>query len=319
MKRTLLFAAMMVAGFGLSQAAAADKIRVVSSSKGFWDTTLFEFGREKGIFASEGLELDVVFAQGGGSDVLQTVIAGGADVGVGTGTAGALAAVTKGAPLVVVGSEFTGSSDIFFYSKATSSIESFKDLDGRRIGIPHPGASAETVATLLAEANGVNVEMLVTGGPPATITQVMTGQVDAGWSVYPIGSDRIAAGELRFIASANDAPGVSDQATRVIVAGKDYASKNEEVLKRFFQAYVKVLDWAYSTDEALQKYADIQKITLEEAREVVKTGYPREAVEWNRVGSLDLTIKAAIQNKVLSAPLSPEEIADIFKLVTTLH
>lgn len=319
MKRMLLCAAILVAGMGVSQSFAADKIRVVSSSKGFWDTTVFDFGREKGIFAAEGLDLDVIFAQGGGSDVLQTVVAGGADVGVGTGTAAALAAVTKGAPIVIVGSEFTGASDIFYYSKGTSPIKSFKDMNGRKVGVSSPGSSTETIATLLADANGVQIQTAVTGGPPATITQVMTGQVDAGWSVYPIGSDKVASGDLRFIASANDAPGMAGEATRVSVAGKDYAASHEEVLKRFFKAYGKVLDWAYSSDEALQKYADIQKISLEEAREVVKKGYPREAVEWNRIGTLDVTMKAAVHNKVLSKPLTAEEIADIFKLVKTLH
>src|SRR3546814_5651944 len=99
----LRFAAILFAEIGVSQSFAADKIRVVSSSKGFWDTTVFDFGREKGIFAAEGLDLEVIFAEGGASGVLQTVVAGGADVGVGAGTAGALAAVTKGAPIVIVG------------------------------------------------------------------------------------------------------------------------------------------------------------------------------------------------------------------------
>lgn len=319
MRRALFGAALILAGLGSGSAMAADKVRVVSTLKGFWDTTLVEFGRQKGIFEQDGLDLDVVFAQGGGSDVLQTVIAGGADVGVGTGTAGALAAVTKGAPLAIVGAEFTGASDIYFYAKASSPIRSFKDIGGLKVGISHQGSTTETITSLLAEANGTKVDTVVTGGPPATITQVMTNQVDVGWSVYPIGLDKVASGELRIIASGNDAPGMAEQNARVVVASKDYIASNEEVLRRFFKAYDKVVEWAYTTDEALQMYADIHKISLDAARETVAKGYPREAVDWGRVGALDVTIDAAVKNKVLDKPLTEQEIAEAFKLVKALH
>ncbi len=314
MKRALLIASLILAGLGAGPAYSADKIKVISSLKGFWDTTLVEYGREKGIFADEGLDVEVVFVKGGG-DVLQTVIAGGGDIGVGTGTAGALAAVTKGAPLVIVGAEFTGASDVFFYAKGSSDIKSFKDLDGKKLGISHPGSTTTTIASLLAKSEGVNIEHVVTGGPPATITQVMTDQVDAGWSVYPIGLDKVDSGELRIIASGNDAPNMASQNARVSVASKDFAENHTDLLKRFYRAYGKVLDWAYSTDEALQKYGDAHQISLEKARETVQTAYPRQAVEPGTIASLDVTMHAAVANKALDRALTDEELSEILRTV----
>lgn len=319
MKHAALAIALALAVSTSSAASAADKLRVVSSNYGFWDTTLIEFGKDKGIFAAEGIDVDLVFAQGGGSDVLQTVIAGGADVGFGTGTGGALAAVSKGAPIVIIGAEFTGSSDIFFYAKAGSPIKSFKDLDGRKLGISHTGSTTTSIASRLAAAQSASVDLVVTGGAAATITQVMTGQVDAGWSVYPIGIDKVTAGDLTIIASGNDAPGVSESNARVVVAEKRFAQENEALLRRFMKAYGKVLDWAYSTDEALTTYAGKHKLNLETARETVQRGYPREALETGRLASVDFTMESAVKSKTLREPLSKEAVADAFKLVPVIN
>lgn len=302
-----------------SAAVAADKLRAVSTFRGFWDTTMVEFGKEKGIFAAEGIDLDLVFMQGGGVDVLQSVIAGSADIGIATGSGGAMAAIAKGAPVVIAGSEFTGSSDVFFYAKTNSPVATFKDLNGRKLGIAHPGAATQTVASLLASSLNAKIEFVISGGPPATMAQVMTGQIDAGWSVFPIGMDKVAAGELRILATGNDAPGVSHETTRVIVANRAFAQKNEALLQRFFKAYARVLDWAYTTDEALQKYASLQKISLGIAQDTVKKGYPKEALATGRVGTSDLTVAEMVRNKMIDKPLTRQQVTDMFRLVPALH
>lgn len=319
MKSRTFIASLVLALLASTSSMAADKIKVVSSFRGFWDTTLVEFGKEKGIFAAEGLDVDLVFAQGGGIDVLQTVIAGGADLGIGTGVSGALAAVAKGAPVVIVASEFVGSSDVYFYAKSTSPIQSFKEMNGKKLGAGSRGSTVETVASLLASSLNVKMEMVASGGPPATMSQVMTGQVDAGWSVYPIGMDKVNSGEVRIIGSGNDAPGVAGENTRVSVANKAFAQKNEALLQRFFKAYTKVVDWAYSGDEALAKYAALNKISLDSAREVVKKGYPKEALATQRIGPLDRTVAEAVRNKVLDKPLSAQEVSEMLKLVSVVH
>ena len=45
---------------------------------------------------------------------------------------------------------------------------------------------------------------VATGGPPATLTAVMSGQVDVGWSAPPIGLDQLDRKEIRQIATGND-------------------------------------------------------------------------------------------------------------------
>ena len=84
-------------------------------------------------------------------------------------------------------------------------------------------------------------------------------------------------------------------------------------------AYTRVLDWAYSTDEALQKYAALQKVSPAVAREVVKKGYPKDALATNRVNISDLTLAEMVRNKMIDKPLTTQQVADMLKLVAVLH
>lgn len=317
--RRLIKATVLVATCVLSFAVeAADKIKVVSSNKGLWDTTLFDYGRQKGIFKDADLELEVVFVQGSGSQVLQTIIAGGGDIGIGVASAAALGAVTKRAPVTIISKQFTGASDMVFMAHTSSTIKGFRDLEGQTLGISARGSSTETVAALLAQKEKVSIKMVATGGPAATVTQVLTKQVTAGWSGYPVGMDKVEAGELRIIAHGNDAPGMAEQNSRVAVGSAAFVNKNDALVKKFLMAYGKVLEWAYSTDEALQMYADAHKISLDSARKIVAMGYPRSSMDTGRVGSLDIIIKAAVDNKALDAPLSAQELEAALKFAATI-
>lgn len=318
-RRALMILTLCMTCLWSAAAVSADKVRAASSFRGLWDTTLAEFGKEKAIFSSDGIDLDIAYLQGGGADVLQSVIAGGADIGLGVGSAAAMTAIAKGAPVVIVGATFTGSSDVFFYARANSPVAAFKDLNGRKLGIAHPGSTTQTIVSLLAAQQNIKINIAYTGGPPATMAQVLTGQIDAGWSAFPIGMDKVTSGELRIIASGNDAPGVATETARVIVAGRAFAQKSEAVLQRFFKSYGKVLDWAYSTDDALQKYAALHKISLAVARDIVKKGYPREALVTSRVNISDLTLAEMVRNKMTDKPLTTQQVADMLRLVPVVH
>ncbi len=67
--------------------AAVDKMRIISSQKGLWDTTLVAFGSDKGIFKDQGIELDIQWSDGG-VDALQAVIAGSLEFAVAPGILG---------------------------------------------------------------------------------------------------------------------------------------------------------------------------------------------------------------------------------------
>ncbi len=54
--------------------------------------------------------------------------------------------------------------------------------------------------------HGLKTKAIATGGPPGTLTQVMSGQIDIGWAAPPFGLDQLDKKEKsRIIASDNDA------------------------------------------------------------------------------------------------------------------
>ena len=66
-----------------------------------WDTCIPDVGARAGIFKKHGLNLDIVYTNGGG-ETLQAVISGSVDIGMGAGTSSVLGAFAKGAPIRIL-------------------------------------------------------------------------------------------------------------------------------------------------------------------------------------------------------------------------
>jgi NitT/TauT family transport system substrate-binding protein len=290
-------------------AQAAEKVRVISSQKGFWDTTLILFGQQKGIFADNGLELEILWSDGG-SDIQQAVITGSADFGVAPGILGALSAFVKGAPIAVTNAAMTGSSDLYWYVRADSPIKTMADCAGKTVAFSRPGASSELVASMLLDAAGVKGKLVGAGGPGATLTQVMSGQLDVGWSAPPVGLAEQRAGKVRIIARGNDAPGLATQTVRVGMTNTRFLNERSEVLKRLQKGIRETIEWAYTGDEALRMYAEINKIDLDNARDARDTSYPKAALALTPIGNIELSIQQAVKDKRIATALTPEQIRE---------
>jgi NitT/TauT family transport system substrate-binding protein len=299
---------------GAAPSLAADKMKVASSLRGFWDTTMIEFGQQRGFFAAEGIEFDLLWTDGG-SDILQAVNSGSVDVGIGTGVMGVIGAWTKNAPLEIVGNEFVGSSDLYYFVPADSPVKSFKDLDGKTVAVARLGSSSESVGGMLANQAGVKVKFVPAGGPPATLTQVMTKQLDAGWGVFPVFMDQIEAGKIRIVALGKDAPGISAQTTRVNIAAKAFVDNRPDVLRRFQRAYVKTIEHAYASDDIPKQWAEMNKMSLDLAKKVVAENFPKHLILPTSVGPVDLSVEEAVRNKFIARALTDEEVKKLFSKV----
>ena len=115
------------------------------------------------------------------------MLSGSVDVGVAVGIMGALASFSKGAPVRVIGAETTGASDLYWYVPANSPIKSLKDTDGKTIAYSTNGSSTHGIVTAFMKQYDLKAKPTATGGPAPTLTQVMSGQIDVGWSAPPFG------------------------------------------------------------------------------------------------------------------------------------
>src|SRR5438132_6016965 len=91
----------------VSPASAQETFKVAIGQLGLWAVDAPRLGQRVGIFKKHGLVLDI-FGTSGGGETLQAVISGSADLTVGIGTAAVLRAYSKGAPIRVIGVNFTG-------------------------------------------------------------------------------------------------------------------------------------------------------------------------------------------------------------------
>src|SRR5262245_22779516 len=107
MLRPILIAALTLA---CTTALADDVLKISVGARGAFDNQVSEVGQQQGFFKKRGLELEVLYTQGGG-ETLTTVIAGAVDVGISIGTLGALGAYAKGAPIRVIGGSMIGAHE----------------------------------------------------------------------------------------------------------------------------------------------------------------------------------------------------------------
>ena len=185
------------AAFG-GPAFAQETLKLAVGQRGNWDTSVAEVGQRGGIFKKHGLTLEIVYTQGSG-ETLQAVLSESVDIGVAVGIMGALSAYSKGAPVRVIGAETTGAGDLYWYVKADSPIKTLKDTDGKTIAFSTRGSSTDGVVTAFMKQYDLKAKPTGTGSPSSTFTQVMSGQVDVGWSAPPFGLDQLDKGEIRRI------------------------------------------------------------------------------------------------------------------------
>jgi len=294
-------------------ASAQDKLAIAVGARGVGETFVAELGQNAGIFRKHGLVLDILYTQGGG-ETQQVVISDSAQIGVATGFLGALSAFAKGAPVRIIGSTFTGGSQLFWYVPAGSPIRSLKDTAGKTVAYSTNGSSTHTAVLALQKSSGVKFKPTATGAAPATLTQVMSGQIDVGWAGAPFGVDLVEAGKTRVIAKASDDPALDRQTIRLIIANANELKQRHDVFVRFMRAYREALDWVYATPEGRRAYAAWASIQDSTARRALQEFLPKAAVDPDRISGLDDVMADAVAFKYIAAPLSQAQLDELIQI-----
>jgi NitT/TauT family transport system substrate-binding protein len=294
-------------------AHAQDKLKLAVGQRGGWDTAVAEIGSRAGIFKQHGLDLDILYTQGSG-ETQQAVISGSVDVGVAAGVMGVLSAYSKGAPVRVIGAEQTGLPDMYFYVLASSPIKSLRDAAGKTIAYSTNGSSTHSVVTALLKQNNLAARPVATGGQAATLTQVMSGQVDVGWSAPPFGLVQLANGEIRTVARGSDAEALREQTVRFLIAGPQTLETKASAIARFMAAYRDSVDFMYAGDEALKVFAAFAGIDFAIAKRTRDEFFPKAALDPDNIVGLEAVMTDAIAFKYISAPLSKDQLRDLLRL-----
>jgi len=295
-----------------TQARAQETLKLAIGQRGLWDTGVTEVGYRGGIFKKHGLALELLYTQGAG-ETQQAVIAGSVDIGVGVGIMGVLSAFAKGAPVRIIGAEITGAGDLFWYVKADSPIKSLKDTDGKTIAYSTNGSSTHGIVTAFIKQYDLKAKAIATGGPPATLTQVMSDQIDVGWSAPPIGLDLLDQGKIRLLATGNDTL-FKDQTVRLLLTSTQTLQTRKAAIDRYMAAYRETIDWMYADPAALKTYAEFAGISEAAARRIRDGFFPKESISPDRVHGLGVIVKDAVTLKFTSSELTTEQLSELIQI-----
>ena len=295
-------------------AQAQDTLKLAVGQRGNWDTSVAEIGQRAGIFKKHGLNLEILYTQGGG-ETQQAVISGSVDVGVAAGVMGVLSAYSKGAPVRIIGAETTGAQDLYWYVKADAPIKTLQDTAGKTIAYSTNGSSTHGLVNAFVKQYNLTAKPTATGGPAPTLTQVMSGQIDVGWSAPPFGLDQLDQKQIRIIANGNDATAFKGQTVRVLISTAPVIAAKKAQLERFMKAYRETIDWMYSDDPKMfQTYAEFVGISVEKAKRTRDGFFPKAAIDPDRITGLDTIVQDAVALKYTTAPLNPTQLAELVQI-----
>ncbi len=299
---------------GPAAGLAADKIKVLISTRGPLDLFIPIQAQEEGFLKAENLDAEFTYAQGG-AETVQALTTGGVDVAVGVGLLSVIAAYGKGAPVRIISNGKRGAGELYWYVRSDSPLKTLKDLDGKVLVYSRPGSTTHLVTQFLIKSTGIKPKLVSVGGMASSRTQVMSGQVDTGWASFPFQMDLVKKGEARILFTGEAAADLNDYTIRVTAANAHFLKARRDVGVRFMRAFHKALEWQYENPgPAFKRWAASEKLDPELAMEAPKF-IPKSTVTLSPIGNLDENIKLAVEFKMLAAPLTEAQKKDLVDIV----
>jgi len=165
-----------------------------------------------------------------------------------------------------------------------------------------------------ADELGLKAKPTATGGPPGTLTQVMSGQIDIGWAAPPFGVKELKEGKIRILIRGSEVPSLRGQTVRAIIVNADALKNKRDAIMRFVRGYREAVDWMYADPAAIKMYADKMKLPETLIAESIKEFHPKEALQTDAMKDIDGIQKDAVKLKFIDAPLSKEQLAELIQI-----
>lgn len=223
-------------------ALAADKITLMINWYVYGEHAPFYYGKEKGIYAAEGIDLEIQEGRGSGV-VTQAVAARTLNFGY-VDVPTMMRAAVKGAPVITTG-VLLQTSPMSVMGFVDKNIRKPEDIKGKIVAVT-PGDSMSQIWPLFLKKSGLTERdfKTVAGDPTTKLNAVINSQADlllgylmdqsmkikdaTGKDVYPI---RFADYGIHLVSSG-------------IIANTSYVKENEDLVRRFMRANIKSVEAA---------------------------------------------------------------------------
>jgi NitT/TauT family transport system substrate-binding protein len=263
LKRPSLFVLFGLVLLGTPAARAADTVNVGtvgSASANLWPVLI---GISKGFFAAEDLKVDVVYVQSS-ANMVQQLAAGSLDMTMSTGLVDPIRAIDQNAPIAIARFE-TQSPPYVLTAKAN--IKTLADLKGKMISIGGAKDITRIYVERMLAPSGIKpgeFDTTFAGATAARASALLAGAVDAAILLPPFNFHAESAGFNTLGLTMTYAPDLPFSGT---VVNKNWATKNQAVLKRVLAAHGKAVEWFYDEKnraEAVKILAAVSSIKPED-------------------------------------------------------
>jgi len=238
MRKALAFAfASLLIGVGIQQAAAADKLRVGKTTPQGFAFIPADIGQQHGIFAKYGIEIEIVNFTGG-ARLHQGMVAGAADIALGSGPD--FAFLVKGAPEIGVADFADPPLDMALTVPYDSPVKTIDDLKGKKIGVTSQGSTTYWLVYQLNRAKGWTGDdaakpIVIGGSPTAGFAGLKTGDIDADVGGTSTGYQLEEHGDGRLLIDCSEY--VPPIALYMIFASTSLAKQNPEAVRGFLKGW----------------------------------------------------------------------------------
>lgn len=305
--------AFVIAAFG-AHGAAGETLTASTGGRTNWDSVILEMGASKGFFKQEGIDFELSPTDGGAA-TLQPAVAGRVDLALAVGFLGVISAYSKGAPIRVISAEATGAPELFWYTKPSSGIKSIKDAAGKTMAFSANGSTSNLLLLALLNQEKVAAKPIATGTTATTLTQVMTGQIDVGYSVAPFALPDVEAGKIVILARSTDVVSMRNETIRVNVANAELLKTKRAAIEKFFRGYRHTLDWAYSDPHGFDALSEALHMPIELIQKAMPVYYPKTMFQLAEIRGLASVMGEAVATRNIAAPLTQQQIADFIDIV----
>jgi NitT/TauT family transport system substrate-binding protein len=291
-------------------APAAELTTIRIAHNGFSSEMPIYLGKDAGIFAKHGFDVEPIFILGG-STTIQALIGKSLDLLMG-GATPMLSAVINGAQLKIIGGM---NNRIPFALLAQPEIKTGAQLKGKKIGITRFGSNTDFIARLAAQEFGLNPKSEITivqaGAPESRLLALKTRAVDA--TLFNI-EQAVVAKKMGYNVLVNFLEKEIDYTHIAIIAREDTIKTQPEMLRRFMRAYVESIRYFKThKEEAIKKSLQLQKVT---DREAIETGYLSNVKALPDDGrptvkGTQLVIDAAVLDDSRARNFTPQQLMDL--------
>lgn len=281
-------------------ADAADKLRVGKAVAHVFMFSTVDVGVAAGIFRKHDIDVEIV-GFGGGARLHQGMAADAIDIGVGSGPDMVFAA--KGSPELAVAAIANRPTAIGIAVPYHSSIKTFDDLKGRKIGVTSVGAVTYWLVLELARVKGWGpggITPVTLGGTVrASIAAYKTGLVDATTESAGTAFQMEETKDGRWLGSTDSY--VKELPNHVIYASTRMMKDRPELLRRFLAAYLETVSFMKKNRERTIRY--VLPITgnsqhVQEREYDLVTPYLSETGRFS-AGALATIARSSVEMKIL--------------------